>query len=99
MVARLTLICLSYACVSAAAQARIDTLYCEPRDTLRNLLVSEYGAQMTGHGVRGPDVMLEIWSAPDSGAWTLVQTYANGQACIVAMGDHWESTQTTAEPS
>jgi len=73
------------------SEARIDTLYCEPRAKMRAILEIEYGAEMTGQGLRGPDVVLEIWSSPRNGDWTLVQSYANGQACVVAMGEGWES--------
>lgn len=99
MTLRIALISLMILAAATGAQARIDTLYCEPRDTLRELLTSEYGAEMTGQGVRGPDVILEIWAVPDDGSWTLVQTYANGQACIVAMGEHWENKMLQSEPS
>lgn len=96
MFLRTTALCTSVLCVAGPATARIDTLYCEPRETLREILVTEYGAHLTGQGVRGPDVILEIWTAPESGDWTLVQSYANGQACVVAMGDSWEAL--TAPP-
>ena len=33
--------------------------------------------------------MLEVWTKA-SGDWTLVQAYANGTACILAMGEAWE---------
>ncbi len=91
MVTRSFILGTALICAGGNAAARIDTIYCEPRDTLRHLLQSEHGAQLAGQGVRGPDVILEIWTAPDSGDWTLVQTYANGQACIVAMGGSWEA--------
>ncbi|MEM1065699.1 MAG: hypothetical protein AAGJ74_09380 [Pseudomonadota bacterium] len=74
----------------ASADARIADIICDDRETLRDRLQLNYGAQMTGRGVRGPDTVLEVWSAPGSGDWTLVQSYANGRACIVAMGQSWE---------
>ncbi len=76
--------------LAAPADARIADVICDDRESLRDRLKMNYGAQMTGRGVRGPDSVLEVWSAPRSGDWTLVQSYANGRACIVAMGQSWE---------
>lgn len=81
------------------AQARIAEVVCEDRDTLRTRLESQFGAQLNGLGMRDPETMLEIWSEPASGNWTLIQTYAGGHACIVAMGTHWENLSTEKESS
>ena len=62
-----------------------------PRADLRLKLERQFGAEMTGRGIRGPDTVLEIWFAPGSEEWTLVQTYSSGTSCIVAMGTDWES--------
>lgn len=72
------------------APARIAEVICDQRDELRERLQMQYGAQMMGQGVRDPDTVIEIWSTPSTGAWTLVQSYANGRACILAMGVNWE---------
>jgi hypothetical protein len=32
--------------------------------------------------------MIEVWADPQ-GRWTLVQRYATGLSCILAMGDYW----------
>ena len=55
-------------------------------------LERDFGAQRQGGGVRGPDAVVEIWTVPSTGEWTLVQSYASGRACIVAMGENWEDT-------
>lgn len=56
-------------------------------------LEQTHRAARQGCGMRGPDALLEIWSIPATGEWTLVQTYASGKSCIVAMGDNWEALQ------
>lgn len=85
--------------VSVSAADRVANVLCDERDTLRKLLKTQYGARMNGRGIRGPDTVLEIWAAPSSGDWTLVQTYSSGQACIVAMGRDWEALTHSAEAS
>ena len=76
--------------VAAQANAKIADVLCEDRADLRLKLERQFGAEMTGRGIRGPETVLEIWFAPGSQEWTLVQTYTSGKACIVAMGTDWE---------
>jgi hypothetical protein len=82
---RLALLCL---CTGpAAAESPIAEIICAPRS---ELLLRLRGAELAGTGLRDADSVLEVWSRP-SGAWTLVQSYANGTACILAMGEAWEA--------
>lgn len=82
---RPALLCL---CASAvAAESPIAEIICAPRAELMQRL---QGAQLAGTGLRDADAVLEVWTRA-SGDWTLVQTYANGMACILAMGEAWES--------
>ena len=76
-----------------AHAATISDVFCDDSARLEKQLKTMHGAQKLGRGMRGPDALLEVWIAPSSGDWTLVQTYANGTSCIVAMGEHWESVE------
>ncbi|SFQ28926.1 hypothetical protein SAMN05421853_103259 [Roseivivax halotolerans] len=79
------------ACLAASpAAAQVADVLCDAEDRLERKLTLSYGAELTGRGLRAPDVVLEIWTVPETGKWTLVQSYANGQSCIVAMGEAWE---------
>ncbi len=71
-----------------SAQSPIAEVICAPRE---DLLLRLRGAEVAGAGLRYEDAVLEIWAEP-SGDWTLVQSYANGTACILAMGEAWEAT-------
>lgn len=84
---------------AGAPQARIADVICDDRARLENRLVSQYGAEMQGRGLRGPDVVMQVWSSERTGAWALVQNYLNGQSCIVAMGDDWESLTPRDDPA
>ena len=66
-------------------------LKCDDRARLERTLTHVLGAERHGIGLRDPGTMLEVWVARASGDWMLVQSYANGTSCIVAMGEHWES--------
>lgn len=71
----------------AAAETPIAEVICVPRAELLQRLS---GAQVTGSGLRDAEAVLEVWTKA-SGDWTLVQSYANGTACILAMGEAWEA--------
>jgi hypothetical protein len=70
-----------------AAQSPIAEVICAPR---AEMVARLRGADVTGAGLRDTETVLEVWSRP-SGDWALVQTYANGTACILAMGEAWEA--------
>ena len=70
----------------AAADGPIAEVICAPRAELVQRLA---GASVTGAGLRDTETVLEVWTKA-SGDWTLVQSYANGTACILAMGEAWE---------
>lgn len=71
----------------AAAESPIAEVICVPRTELLHRLS---GAEVTGSGLRDTETVLEVWTRA-SGDWTLVQSYANGTACILAMGEAWET--------
>lgn len=71
----------------AVADSPIAEVICAPRAELLDRLS---GAEVSGSGLRDAETVLEVWTRP-SGDWTLVQSYANGTACILAMGEAWEA--------
>lgn len=70
-----------------SAQSPIAEVICLPR---KELITRMTGAEVAGLGLRDTEVVVEVWTRP-SGDWTLVQSYANGTACILAMGKDWEA--------
>ncbi|WP_245298778.1 hypothetical protein [Pseudotabrizicola sediminis] len=74
---------------SGAAGSPIAEVICAPRAEMLQRLTLTYGAQLAGQGVRNLEMVMEVWTTP-RGDWTLVQSYTDGRACIVAMGEAWE---------
>ena len=72
-----------------AAHTPIAEVICAPRAEMAQRLSQTYGARLAGQGVRNIEMVVEVWTTP-RGDWTLVQSYAEGQACIIAMGEGWE---------
>ncbi len=70
--------------------AQLSDLVCDDSARMEEQLTSVVGAERQGWGMRDPEALLEIWIVPETGAWTVVQNYANGTSCIMAMGAHWQ---------
>lgn len=70
-----------------AAESPIAEVICIPR---AELVQRMRGAEISGSGLRDTETVLEVWTKA-SGDWTLVQSYADGTACILAMGEAWEA--------
>ncbi len=69
-----------------AALNPVAEVICAPRP---EILARLTGSTVAGTGLRDAEAVLEVWTRP-SGDWTLVQSYANGTACILAMGEAWQ---------
>ncbi|WP_299963973.1 hypothetical protein [uncultured Roseobacter sp.] len=74
-----------------AGQARISDVSCDDTARLTRTLQQVIGAERHGMGLRDPDTLLEVWVTRQTGDWVLVQSYANGTSCIVAMGADWQN--------
>jgi hypothetical protein len=81
------LIPLLFLAAPAMAETAIAEMICAPR---AEILARLGQAEVAGTGLRDTEAVLEVWTKA-SGDWTLVQSYANGTACILAMGEAWEA--------
>jgi hypothetical protein len=77
----------------------IAAIICADRETMLRRLEVEYGAARQGWGLRGNGSVMEVWAVPATGEWTLVQSYADGRTCIVAIGESWENPVAEADPA
>jgi hypothetical protein len=73
----------------AGAGGPIAEVICAPRDEMVLRLEKGQGAQLRGMGMRSEDAVIEVW-ADEKGDWTLVQNWADGPSCILAMGEGWQ---------
>lgn len=89
MQSRLTLLACCLLASPALATSPIAEVICAPRSELVSQLTRLKGAEMTGMGLRDVETVMEIWTSP-RGDWTLVQSYSDGRACILAMGEAWD---------
>lgn len=87
-----TIILATLVSIPSFAQAKMSDVSCDDSDRLKATLMTVLGAERQGTGLRDPDTVLEVWVARSSGEWLIVQSYANGTSCIVAMGENWEGS-------
>ncbi|MCV3273608.1 hypothetical protein [Roseobacter sinensis] len=74
-------------------QARTADVSCDDSTRMTERLKHVWGAERMGMGMRDPDKMVEVWVTERNGDWLIIQNYANGTSCIVAMGEHWHPGQ------
>jgi hypothetical protein len=67
--------------------AEAQTTACNTRTVIENMLITKYKEAPIGMG-SGRGFMLEIYVS-DTGTFTIVSSYPNGMACLIASGDGW----------
>jgi hypothetical protein len=76
---------------------------CGDRTSILTRLGERYGETRRGAGLMADVGVLEIYSNPDTGSWTILLTNPNGLTCLIAAGEGWvqdaPATKTPGEPS
>ena len=65
-------------------------LACNTRDNLVKTLEDRYHETLDSVGLQGPELLIEVWSARDTGSFTVIITKPNGISCVVASGSNWQ---------
>ncbi len=76
-----------------AAQAQ---LACGDRKLMVEVLSTSYGEIRKGAGLSGR-ALFEVWASDVTGGWTILRTFPNGRACIVALGQNWQADPVVVE--
>ncbi len=72
----------------AAAQS------CAPRDSIVEKLEGRYKESLTGAGLQGSaQAMIEIWTNPETGSFTVLLTDPGGLSCIVSYGSDFYAVE------
>ncbi|BCH21869.1 hypothetical protein MesoLjLc_14920 [Mesorhizobium sp. L-8-10] len=72
----------------SAAHAQV---ICLDRTALVDSLSARLHQRQFGYGIVSDTVVVELYTAPD-GSWTVVMTDVSGRACILAIGQGWQTT-------
>lgn len=76
--------------LAATAPPAIAQVPCGARETVTDLLAERRGESLTAVGLRSPEILLEVWTSPDSGSWTLLLSRADGVSCVISAGTDWQ---------
>ena len=71
------------------------TAQCAPHDKVSAELSQKFGEQPSSMGLAQDNTVMELYSSPTSGGWTLTATLPNGLTCLVAAGQNFETVQPT----
>ena len=75
---------------------------CAARDTVVGRLQSIYSEALTAGGLqsnRTATAMVEVWTSPESGTFTVIVTNPQGVSCVVAAGTDWFHSAPVAHPA
>lgn len=71
----------------ASAGAQVS---CGNRAYMVERLVSQYREMQMGLGLRiDGSRLIEVWVNCITGTWTILKTYTDGIACVMAVGEDW----------
>ena len=74
-----------------------STQACGPRAQFVEKLENKYKEVSRGVGLSSPTQVIEFWSSPETGSFSVFVTYPNGMSCILATGQSW--TEAMVEPA
>lgn len=77
-------------CVAFATQAAATTV-CYPREQMLSYIERDYQASQAANGIVRPFSVMELWVSDKNGDWLIVTTDMDGNSCIVAYGEDFES--------
>lgn len=80
---------LGIATMSTAAEAQ-QRGPCLPRDVLIATLEDRFSETLVGGGLRNAQQLVEVWSSPETGSFTVFITHPNGVSCVMATGQNWQ---------
>ena len=82
-------------CTSVVLMAPLAALAqpsnCAPRDQVVQRLAEGYGESRQAIGLGANNAVVEVFTSPDTGSWTITVTMANGMTCLVASGQAFET--------
>ena len=64
---------------------------CAPRETVVQRLAARYGETRRTVGRGHDDTIIEVFASAMSGTWTMTVTTTDGQTCLIASGQAYET--------
>ncbi len=96
------LIALSLTFGMAATAPPAFAAACGARDAVVDKLESKFSEQLIAGGLQASSratSVLEVWTSPETGTFTVLVTKPNGVTCVVAAGTNFFSQDPVVEPA
>jgi len=85
-------------CVTAVA-VEAQQMRCADREQVIEKLQKKYGETRQSIGLNRTSGVVETYASVETGTWTILLTLPNGQACMIAAGEHFERLDETLPTS
>lgn len=82
---------LTWLAALAAAPAAGQQADCAARDSILDYLAQEFAERPVAMGLANNGGVIEVLSDAAGTTWTILLTRPDGQSCLVAAGEGWES--------
>ncbi len=73
---------------SFATMSSADHPVCMSADEMKAALIDWYGEEPVAEPSSDKE---QVWASKSTGTWTMIKTYSDGSACVLAKGDDWMS--------
>lgn len=94
ILATVTALTLTFASLPTITQAQ-GRQACAEYELVAERLAEKYGESVNGMGLTSNQSIIQVWSNPETGTWSITVTNAQGVACLVASGQAWEILEPT----
>jgi hypothetical protein len=82
---------LAVAGLAAATAASAQSHPCAERTQVVERLSEKYGETLQSMGMHANNGLLEVYASEATGTWTILVTTPDGNSCMIAAGQMWES--------
>lgn len=73
------------------AEAQQQRSICAKRDDIVSQLQGRHGESRQSVGLQQNRGVIETWANPDTGSWTIIVSLPDGNSCLVAVGEAYQS--------
>ena len=70
---------------------------CGYYDMIVERLTETYNEARRGQGLAGSQALIELWTDPADGSWSLLRVNPSGWTCLIGSGQNWTDDEPTPE--
>jgi hypothetical protein len=86
-----------FAATAALPATAQQTPSCTKRPEIVGQLAKQYSEAPVAIGLSSSGGVVEVLSSKKNKSWTMIITMPDGNTCLMAAGEHWETVKTAAK--